>query len=334
MLAAVVCASTALAVPRVARSARMCADPVSEKPVFVLDFDGVLCDAREAVTKSAWRTALELWPEPLEAAAELGARAGGVRKAWGGGDWSALEGHDDEGMPNWLSAKMRQLRPTVHAGYESVLLARLCAEEALASTRNERGSRPLSAGEIQEGWEFTLRDSCLVRYGISQGISQVELDEAYARTCDAWAAESRSSWKEAHKLYAPEALRRCADSGAAELYVLTNGPPTTAREVLGSERVMIDDDHVIGLTETRSKPEALLEVQARHAESPLRLVEDAADSVRLVAADVRLLRWRIYYAHWGHTTPAQEAITSAFPRVRHLQRSAELEPLLLGADAS
>ena len=75
---------------------------------------------------------------------------------------------------------MRQLRPTVSAGYESVLLARLCAEEALASTRNQRGSRPLSAGEIHEGWEFTLRDSCLVRYGVTQP----ELNAAYQSTCE------------------------------------------------------------------------------------------------------------------------------------------------------
>lgn len=114
--------------------------------------------------------------------------------------------------------------------------------------------------------------------------------------------------------------------------MFTGGPPSTAREVLRAEGVEVDDGKVIGLSEQHAKPEALLQLQTQHKAAPLRLVEDAAESVRTVAADVRLLRWRIYYAHWGHTTPQQEAITAAFPRVRHLQRSAELEPLLLGGD--
>ena len=42
----------------------------------------------------------------------------------------------EDGLPNWLAAKMKLLRPVLETGYESVLMMRLCAEEAVAAQRS------------------------------------------------------------------------------------------------------------------------------------------------------------------------------------------------------
>ena len=139
-------------------------EPPAQQHVVVSGLDGVLVNSEPATTRCAWQTASRLWPEVMEAAAEVPAQQAGVRRAWVNYDWTALTGEEDDGMPSWLSAKLRQLRPVVRdSGYEAVLLARLCAEEALAASRGSRGSRPLSVGEIEVGWADGLRAVLMAR---------------------------------------------------------------------------------------------------------------------------------------------------------------------------
>ena len=168
------------------------------EPTIVVGLDGVLVDSEPATTRCAWLTAQRLWPEIMESVTEVSARQAGVRKAWVGYDWSALTGVEEAtGMPSWLAAKLRQLRPVVRdGGYEAVLLARqgpsnlepkptrkpkpkprpkpkpnpnqarLCAEEAIASSKGDRGARPLSVGEIELSWQEGLREVLMARYGL------------------------------------------------------------------------------------------------------------------------------------------------------------------------
>ena len=44
--------------------------------------------------------------------------------------------------------------------------ARLCAEEAIASSKGDRGARPLSVGEIELSWQDGLREVLMARYGL------------------------------------------------------------------------------------------------------------------------------------------------------------------------
>ena len=67
--------------------------------VIALDFDGVLCDSEPELTRSAWRTAVELWPDRMVLASELDPKAAGARRAWVGGNWDGLKGEDEEGLP-------------------------------------------------------------------------------------------------------------------------------------------------------------------------------------------------------------------------------------------
>lgn len=130
-------------------------DTCSTQLVVALDFDGVLCDSEPELTQTAWRTARKLWPELMEETSALegtvvsrGADVWqlGARMSWTSGSWDELRGNGADGLPNWLRAKLRLLRPVVETGYESLLMLRLCAEEAIAAGP---AKRPLTIGEIQ-----------------------------------------------------------------------------------------------------------------------------------------------------------------------------------------
>ena len=54
----------------------------------------------------------------------------------------------------------------------------------------------------------------------------------------------------------------------------------------------------------------------------------SVDDLRAVAADPRLLSVRTFYAAYGYSTPAQEALVGAMPRVRTLASSRDLEGVL------
>ena len=73
----------------------------------------------------------------------------GVLRKWTGGSWDEMSKDAGDGMPGWLAAKVRQLRPVVETGYENTLLMRLCVEEALSAEVNAR-AREL-ADERAEG---------------------------------------------------------------------------------------------------------------------------------------------------------------------------------------
>jgi hypothetical protein len=125
--------------------------------VVAIDFDGVLLDSEPLLTRTAWRASKERWPDVMLASAELDPRAAGARRAWVGGEWDELTGSSSDGLPNWLAAKMRKLRPVTAEPYESMLLMRLCVDEALSAARGARGERPLTPGEIQAKWVVAHR---------------------------------------------------------------------------------------------------------------------------------------------------------------------------------
>ena len=205
----------------------------TNEPTIVVGLDGVLIDSEPATTRCAWLTAQSLWPEIMDAVTEVSARQAGVRKAWVGYDWSALTGVEEAtGMPSWLGAKLRQLRPVVRdGGYEAVLLARLCAEEALASSKGDRGARPLSVGEIELGWQEGLRDVLMARYGVTKQ----ELAAASEAEEEAWRCADATGWLAANGFFpgALEALRRCDAEARCRLLLLSRRPSRQAQHSPG-----------------------------------------------------------------------------------------------------
>lgn len=210
--------------------------------VVALDFDGVICDSEPELTLSAWKAASELWPEIMTSAAALDPKEAGARRSWVGGQWSALQGERADGLPNWLAVKMRLLRPCIETGYESVLMMRLCADEALSAAP---GKRPLTPGEITSNWDRDLRDTLLARYGLREE----EAIERYAVVRDAWLESDEDSWLAANKFYdgAVEALRSAVDADEDEIYIVTTKQQRFAQALLRGAGIDLPDDRVFGL---------------------------------------------------------------------------------------
>lgn len=295
------------------------------EPTIVVGLDGVLIDSEPATTRCAWLTAQSLWPEIMDAVTEVSARQAGVRKAWVGYDWSALTGVEEAtGMPSWLGAKLRQLRPVVRdGGYEAVLLARLCAEEALASSKGDRGARPLSVGEIELGWQEGLRDVLMARYGVTKQ----ELAAASEAEEEAWRCADATGWLAANGFFpgALEALRRCDAEARCRLLLLSRRPSRQARELLEHAEVpglrLLEPEEWEGST----KADALAALRRARPEAELRFVDDSARTLLTCASDPRLLPVALHFASYGYSSASQAARIGAVPRMRTLARSQELD---------
>ena len=303
---------------------------VASGSVVALDFDGVLCDSEPELTRSAWRTAKTLWPELMASAADLSEEPwrAGARRAWTGGDWQPLQGDGADGLPNWLAFKMRTLRPSIETGYESMLLIRLCVDEALAASRATGGERPLTSGEICANWP-DLRDALLARYALREE----EAVEAFGSVRDSWIADDLEGWLDANRFYpgAVEAMRGAINGGVgpSNLYVVTTKQQRFALELLRAAGLELDDDHVFGLG-SGPKVQTLCSLQQKHEGSTLSFVEDRVDTLRTVANDPRLFGCRLFFAGWGYSDSEQQAAAASMPRVRSLGQPGELEDICAG----
>lgn len=294
-------------------------EPPAQQHVVVSGLDGVLVNSEPATTRCAWQTASRLWPEVMEAAAEVPAQQAGVRRAWVNYDWTALTGEEEGGMPSWLSAKLRQLRPVVRdSGYEAVLLARLCAEEALAASRGSRGSRPLSVGEIEVGWADGLRAVLMARYGVARQ----ELLESHERVSEEWYSADPNGWQRANPLYdgAAAALQRSRDEPGSRLVLLTRRQPWQARALLERTGAEAAEVEVVDPAEWdgASKANALAALRRESPDARFSFVDDSAATVVKAAADPRLLSVGLYFASYGYSSASQRASTGAVPRLHTL----------------
>ena len=341
----------------------------TNEPTIVVGLDGVLIDSEPATTRCAWLTAQSLWPEIMDAVTEVSARQAGVRKAWVGYDWSALTGVEEAtGMPSWLGAKLRQLRPVVRdGGYEAVLLARLCAEEALASSKGDRGARPLSVGEIELGWQEGLRDVLMARYGVTKQ----ELAAVSEAEEEAWRCADATGWLAANGFFpgALEALRRCDAEARCRLLLLSRRPSRQAQHSPGPHahpspephpsanphpnpdhipnpapnpaqaRELLEHAEVPGLRllepeewEGSTKADALAALRRARPEAELRFVDDSARTLLTCASDPRLLPVALHFASYGYSSASQAARIGAVPRMRTLTRSQELDAVFSCAE--
>jgi hypothetical protein len=211
----------------------------------------------------------------------------------------------------------------VETGFESLLLLRLCAEEALASGP---AKRPLTIGEISANWGPELRESLLVRYRIRQE----EAVAAFGATRDAWIAEDEAGWLGANGFYdgAIEALQGAmgSDSGTS-VYVVTTKQARFADQLLRSQNVYLPEGALFGLG-SGPKTNTLASLRQRHPEATLRFVEDKAETIRAAASDPRLFSVKLYFAGWGYSTPEQAALAASMPRVQTLNRARDLASVL------
>ena len=243
-----------------------------------------------------------------------------------------LLGTAEDGMPSWFAAKMRLLHPLVHDEYESLLLARLCAEEASSSDARKR---PLTVGEIGANWGSDLREMLLARYGLHEAEARRQCEA----TREQWLAKDSDGWVDSHgggygsvMRIMREALSSGRDGTFASsqplVYILTSREVQHAQRILRREGIELSDERVLGeLRPPEEKREALAALRLRHSEDTLRIVDDDAELLRLVAADPRLFSAQLFFAAWGHSKVDGEATVASMPRAS-LKESARLDVVL------
>ena len=313
------------------RCGRICASASSN--IFALDFDGVLCDSESELTRSAWRAACELWPDVMARASEMAEEPwrAGARGSWTGGDWEQLQGIGPDDLPNWLAFKMKALRPHVETGYESLLLIRLCVDEALAAQRaSSSGARPLTPGEIGANWG-DMRDVLLARYALPQQ----KAIETLGAARDAWIESDPEDWLGANSFYPGviEAVRAAVADSSADVHIVTTKQRRFAQELMRSAGLELDDAHIFGLG-SGPKVQTLRALQQAHPSSALSFVEDRVQTLRTAANEPSLFGCHLYFATWGYSDSEQRAAAASMPRVRTLSRSDELAELLAGQRSS
>lgn len=296
--------------------------------VVALDVDGVLVDSHVAHTQSAWLTAVELWPDAFEVVTEVASKPwrAGARRAWAGGDWEPLLGIGAEGLPNWLNAKVQQLRPILQSDFDAVLLMRLCADEAAAAINTRSGARPLSVGEIATNWDDDLREVLLSRYGLPEE----ELERRYTKVRDRWISTDLEGWVNAHTFNrdAASVLQARMVEEKPVLYALTTGPKRFASRLLEELGIELDSSNILELRDGRLKTDALHELLAQHPTEKFVFIDDNAKTLRQAAADRRLFPAKLWFAAWGRSTPQQQALVATMPRVHTLENGPALENAL------
>jgi phosphoglycolate phosphatase-like HAD superfamily hydrolase len=326
--------------------------PSDTAAVYALDFDGVLCDSVEELSRCAYYAALVAFPEQLEAPRWTG--HGGLRELDDKEreDVAISECTDPEMRgrtpppataaaaatqrpepipesvwnatpPAWLLEKMRKLRPYIETGYESILLVRMLIEERLVSERGERRPRPLTVGEIAANWKSVLHDRLLRDWKLEPA----SLVELFGAVRDAWIARDRASWLSLNAIY--PGVTDALNLSQEPVYVVTTKQERFVSLILehaGIRPDRIPATHIYGLDRGQTKITAIKEIlraeQEKHVNASRKVivhfVEDRLES--LEAASISLLGAPVTYhlATWGYNDPAQRARAEKHPFIELL----------------
>lgn len=223
-------------------------------PLLVFDFDGVLVDGMPEYWWAARQAALHLAP--------------------------SLQ------LPEQAPAGFARLRPSIHKGWEMVLVA---AELAVQGSIAAADSL-ISAADYGAALEPALR-----RWGWTPEQLQAALEQVRAEALQ----RQRQAWLERHRFYpgVVERLGRLAAEGA-DWGVLTTKGGAFAAEILAAAGLR---PHCLYGHEQGSKPEVLLRL--RQLGRPLWFIEDRRPTLETVRGTAGLEAVRCFLVSWGYLAP-------------------------------
>lgn len=228
-------------------------------PLLVFDFDGVLVDGMP-----------EYWWAAREAACRLD---------------PSLD------LPEQAPADFARLRPSIHKGWEMVLVAAELGRHSVA-----RPDSLIAADDYAAALEPALR-----RWGWTPEQLQAELETVRAEAL----VQQRQAWLERHRFY-PGVVERLGrlSAEAADWGVLTTKGGAFAGEILAAAGLQ---PRFLHGHEQGSKPEVLLRL--RQLGRPLWFIEDRRPTLELVRRTAGLEAVRCFLAAWGYLAPGdREAI--------------------------
>ena len=227
----------------------------SQGPLLVFDFDGVLVDGMEEYWWAARRTALRLLP--------------------------SLE------LPETVPPPFLQLRPSIHKGWEMVVLA---AE--------------LAAGENDLVSRFQPYEPGLARALSARGWQPEQLQHALESVRSEAIAADRAGWLARHRFFPGviERLRRLAGEGA-EWAVLTTKGRAFADALLNGAGLI---PRALYGHEQGRKPDVLLQLARDEPRRPLLFLEDRRPTLEAVLATPGLESVRCLLVAWGYLAPGDD----------------------------
>ena len=268
--------------------------------VYVLDFDGVLCDSQGEVMSAGLAVARARWPDsfPSNPSADTGD----------------------------LAAALSRVRPRLISGFESVLMARHVAEEG------EKAER-----DILECDDWSNRvEELLGAYGASVEDLEREFESWRRHRIE----EDFDGWLGMNALYAGvrEAMDDCRSP--TYFASSKNGKRLVPllRALLGIE-VDLDSPRVFHtlIPPNELKLQALRSVAARpvaeHPGTQLHFVDDRFETLEYVlehAEEQLLKRYQLYLESWGYATSEEVDRARATPGVRVLDLKDFCELLRFG----
>lgn len=223
-------------------------------PLLVFDFDGVLVDGMPEYWWAARAAAQRLDP--------------------------SLE------LPAQAPAGFARLRPSIHKGWEMVLVAAELARGTAAGSRDSL---------IEAGDYAAALGPALARRGWTPDRLQAVLEEVRAEALQ----RGREAWLSRHRFYpgVVERLGRLAAEGA-DWGVLTTKGGAFAAEILAAAGLR---PSCLYGHEQGSKPEVLL--QLRQLRRPLWFIEDRRPTLQAVRATAGLEAVRCFLVSWGYLAP-------------------------------
>lgn len=268
--------------------------------VYVLDFDGVLCDSQREVSTAGLASAMLRWPD-------------------------AFRGIDDERKEHVLRG-LAQTRPRLVRGYESMVMARMIWE-------SEENIGKIVASNWESGDE-----SLLSRTLRAWNESEEELTTIFEKYRASRMKDSSDKWIALNPLYpgVAEAVRDCRDpfyicssKRSDRLYPLLNVLLQLGVEE-GSPRIFA------GLIPpTERKIDALQQIMSRPVASQpstsLHFIDDRFETIEAVSNDPTLsARYKLYLAGWGYNTAEERERAATLPGVQVIDLESFCELLRWG----
>lgn len=274
----------------------MAAAAAAPSDVFVLDFDGVLCDSEHEVSTSAYEACQGYWPDLF----------------------AGLSGQEQQRV----RAGMRATRPRLIKGWEALVMARLILED--------EGN----VQHILADWEPLLA-ATLAAWGEGTGASLASAFEAHRAeqmqvNPDRWISLNPLYPGVASALSdSPYPFYIASSKAAGRLVTLLNASLGMGVEE-GSPRLFAslippNERKIAALREIAGRPVA-------QGGATLHFVDDRFETLEAIAeqAPDLMSSWQLYLADWGYNTPQERAAAAALPGVRLLTRPQFCELLRWG----
>jgi len=262
----------------------------------------VICDSVDESTETAFRHALQRWPE--------------LRRDLGNSVKPFLQ-------------PMRVVRPVVETGWENTMLVRGLADGGVVPKEVAYTDLKIpayanlkyavSGDNTPPMWEKLCKDvlrswdKVRNKWVDNWGIDYKEMIEEFGTVRDEWIEKDVSSWLRRNRAYdmVPDCIEAMMAAGA-EVFIITTKQRRFCTMLLREFDLEIPDDRIFAL-EDGPKLDVLRELLRRPdlAGRDFHFVEDKLGTLRKVAAEPDLSAVNLHLVTWGYVTVAQVKIVKA-----------------------